>query len=54
VVPVVRPGGVRVWRESGVRRWCVWQESAFSRCEDVFTFNLFYKEILYFECNLQR
>jgi hypothetical protein len=30
-----------VWRESGVRRsvlcWCVWQESGFSRREDVFT-----------------
>jgi hypothetical protein len=21
--------------------WCVWQKSTFSRCEDVFTFNLF-------------
>jgi hypothetical protein len=41
-------GGVRVWRESGVRRsvlcWCVWQESGFSRCEDVLTFNLVCKD----------
>jgi hypothetical protein len=32
------------WRESGVRRsvlcCCVWQESGFSRLEDVFTFCL--------------
>jgi hypothetical protein len=26
--------------------WCIWQESAFSCCEDVFTFNLVYKEVL--------
>jgi hypothetical protein len=35
--------------ESGVRRsvlcWCVWQESDFSRPEDVFTFNLLRKDI---------
>jgi hypothetical protein len=50
VAPVVGSGGVCVWRESGVRRsvlcWCVWQESGFSHREDVFTFNLVYKEIL--------
>jgi hypothetical protein len=43
-------GGVCVWRESVVRRsvlcWCVWQESGFSRREDVFTFNLLCKDIL--------
>jgi hypothetical protein len=37
-------------RESGVRRlvfcWCVWQESGFSRREDVFILNLLHKEIL--------
>jgi hypothetical protein len=47
VAPVVGSSVVCVWRESGVRRsvlcWCVWQESGLSRCEDVFTFNLFYK-----------
>jgi hypothetical protein len=36
--------------KSGVRRsvlrWCNWYESGFSRCEDVFTFNLLKKEIL--------
>jgi hypothetical protein len=26
--------------------WCVWQESGFSRREDVFSFRLLYKEIL--------
>jgi hypothetical protein len=50
VAPMVGSGGICVWRESGVRRsvlcWCVWQESDFSRREDVFTFNLVYKEIL--------
>jgi hypothetical protein len=39
-----------VWRESGVRRsvlcWCVRQEFGFSRREDIFTFNLIYKEFL--------
>jgi hypothetical protein len=34
----------------GVRRsvlcWCVWQESGFSRREDVFTFDLVHKGIL--------
>jgi hypothetical protein len=43
-------GGVCVWRESGVRRsvlcWRVWQESGFSRSEDVFRFNLVYEDIL--------
>jgi hypothetical protein len=41
VVPIVGSGGVCVWWESGVWRsvlcWCVWQESGFSRREDVFT-----------------
>jgi hypothetical protein len=36
--------------ESGVRRsvlcWCFRQESGFSRREDVFTFDLAYKDIL--------
>jgi hypothetical protein len=27
--------------------WCVWQESGFSHYEDVFTFNVLYKEIMY-------
>jgi hypothetical protein len=41
---MVGSGGVCVWRESGAR-WSVlclyvWQESGFSRREDVFTFNL--------------
>jgi hypothetical protein len=35
--------------KSGVRMsvlfWCFWQESGFSRREDVFTFNLVYKEM---------
>jgi hypothetical protein len=57
----VGSGGDCFWLDSGVRRsvlcWCVWQESGFSRREDVFTFNLLYKEmlkILCFESNLQR
>jgi hypothetical protein len=36
------------WSLSGVRRsvlcFCVWKETGFSRREDVFTFNLLYKE----------
>jgi hypothetical protein len=49
--------------ESGVQSqvvglcWCVWQESRFSRHEDVFTFTLLYEEILqilYFQCDFQR
>jgi hypothetical protein len=47
---VVGSGVVCVWREFGVRQsvlcWCVWQESDFSRREDVFTVNLQYKEML--------
>jgi hypothetical protein len=43
-------GGVCVLRESGIRPavlcLCVWQESGFIRREDVFTFHLFYKDIL--------
>jgi hypothetical protein len=43
-------GRICVWRESGVRRyvlcWCVRQESDFICHEDVFTFNLVYKELL--------
>jgi hypothetical protein len=48
VAPMVGYGGVCVWREPGVRRsvlcWCVWQESGFSRRENVFTFNLLKKK----------
>jgi hypothetical protein len=48
-VHMMGSGGVCVWRESGVRRsvfcWCVWRESGFNRREDVFAFNLLYKEI---------
>jgi hypothetical protein len=48
VMPMVRSGGICVWRESGVRGsvlcWCVWDESGFSRREDVFKFNLVEKE----------
>jgi hypothetical protein len=44
VLPAVGSGGVCVWHEYGVRRsvlcWCVWQKCGFSRCKDVFTFNL--------------
>jgi hypothetical protein len=39
-------------RQSGVRLSvlcrCVWQESGFSCREDVFTFNLVYKEIIFY------
>jgi hypothetical protein len=48
VAPVVWTGGV--WTlESGGRSvlcWCVCQESGFSRREDVFAFNLGYKDTL--------
>jgi hypothetical protein len=41
-----------VWRKSGVRRsfyvGAVWQESGFSRHEDVFTFNLLFKKFYKF------
>jgi hypothetical protein len=52
VAPMVGAGGVCVWRECGVRRsvlcWCVWQESGFSRREDVFAFILLYKKFYKF------
>jgi hypothetical protein len=42
VAPMVESGGVWTWWESGVRLsvlcWCVWQESGFSRREDVSTY----------------
>jgi hypothetical protein len=37
--------------------WCIRHVSNISCCEDVFIFNLLYKDILYmlyFQCNLQR
>jgi hypothetical protein len=41
VAPMLGSGGIYVWRESGVRRSVLcryfWQESGFSRHEDVFT-----------------
>jgi hypothetical protein len=54
---------MRLWRglvesafgrslESG-SQFCVWQQYDFGRC-DVSAFNLLYKGILYFECDLQR
>jgi hypothetical protein len=47
VAPMMGSGGVCIWHESVVRRlvlcWCVWQESGFSRREDVLTFNLLQK-----------
>jgi hypothetical protein len=46
---MVGSDGVCVWRESGVRRsvlcWRVWQESGFSRREDVFTLKSIYMEL---------
>jgi hypothetical protein len=51
VVPVMGCGKVCIWQESGVRWlvlcWCFLQESGFSHREDVFTFNLFFKEIFF-------
>jgi hypothetical protein len=50
VAPVVGSGGVCVSQESGsggLLCWRFWQKSGFSRGEDVFEFNLFYKDILY-------
>jgi hypothetical protein len=48
VARVVGSRGVSFWRESGVKRsvlcWCVWQESGFSRREDVLTFSLLFKK----------
>jgi hypothetical protein len=42
--------GICVWREPGVRRsvlcCCVWQESGLSRRENIFKFNLVYKDTL--------
>jgi hypothetical protein len=47
---VVGSGRVCVWCESGARWsvlcWCVLQEFGFSHREDIFTYNLLYKEIL--------
>lgn len=46
-------GEVYIWRDSDVTRsvfvWCFWNESVFfSHRDDIFTFNLVYKEMLYF------
>jgi hypothetical protein len=52
VTLIVVTDGVCFWRESGVSSqaffscWYFWQGSGFSRCEDVFTCNLVYKDIL--------
>jgi hypothetical protein len=60
VTPGVGSGGVCVGGSlescGRVLCWCVWQESGFSRCENVFTFNLLYKDILqmYFQTNLKK
>jgi hypothetical protein len=59
VTPTVRSGGLCFWRESGV--WSqavgmclwVWQESGFSRHEDIFIFNLFYKKIINFVLSMR-
>jgi hypothetical protein len=57
---VVGFGGVCIWREFVIRRlalcWRAWQESGFSRREDVSTLNSLYKGILhiFFQCDLQR
>jgi hypothetical protein len=44
-------GGLRIFRLSGVSiqevGLCIFENSSFSRREDVFTFNLFYKDVLY-------
>jgi hypothetical protein len=52
VAPMVGSGGICDWWESGIRRLvlcrCVWQESGFSRREDVFTFNLLLKK--FYKC----
>jgi hypothetical protein len=57
--PMVGSVGVCIWWEYGVRKSvlcrCVLQESGFSHREDVYTFNLVYKDILkilYFQCDL--
>jgi hypothetical protein len=50
-----RSGEIYIWEDSGFSQ-SVWEESGFSHHEDVFTFNLIYKEILlilYFQCYLQ-
>jgi hypothetical protein len=59
--PMVENDGVCFLPKSGDKRsvlcWCIWQESGFSRREDVFTSNLLYKEVLYMfylQCDLQR
>jgi hypothetical protein len=49
---MVGSGGDRVWWESGVREsvlcWCIWQESDFSYCKNVFTFIHFIKKFYKF------
>jgi hypothetical protein len=45
VVPMVGSGGLCVWWESGVSLVRL-AGICFSRREDIFTFNLFYKEVL--------
>lgn len=51
VATVLVSGGVCGWREFGVKRsvlcWCRWEKSGFSRHDDVLTFNLFKKEMVY-------
>jgi hypothetical protein len=47
VAPMVESCGVCLRRESAVRRsllcWCVWQESGFSRREEIYFIKKFYK-----------
>jgi hypothetical protein len=56
---MVGSDGVWVWRESGVRLsvlcLCVWQESGFSRSEDVSTFDLtYFLKTLYKFCTFSK
>jgi hypothetical protein len=57
VAPMVKPGGVCFYRNSGVWSQAVgfvvvlWQESYFSRSEEIFTFNFLFKKF-YKVCTL--
>jgi hypothetical protein len=36
-----------VWSQASVLCWCIWQQSGFSRSEEIFTFNLLERKTHY-------
>jgi hypothetical protein len=54
VVPMVGTGGVCVWRESGWFRVGAFGKNLASVAVKMFSHLIYFEEILYFECGLQR